>query len=114
MIFLFLFFILPQLLLARLLFGSHVWINTENRSYDFGRQGTRFHQEPPISAAYECLGVSPQATDDEVKSAYRKLVMMYHPDRYATQGPAAQVHAQDKFLKVQKAYEEIKKLRNIV
>ena len=31
---------------------------------------------------YKILGVSPSASDDEVKDAYRKLVKKYHPDRY--------------------------------
>jgi len=32
---------------------------------------------------YKILGVSPSATDDEVKQAYRTLVRKYHPDKYA-------------------------------
>ena len=32
---------------------------------------------------YEVLGISPSATDDEVKAAYRALARKYHPDNYA-------------------------------
>ena len=32
---------------------------------------------------YQVLGVSPNATDDEVKNAYRELARKYHPDAYA-------------------------------
>ena len=36
----------------------------------------------PISAAYAVLGVSPSASDDEVRSAYRRLVKLHHPDAH--------------------------------
>ena len=32
---------------------------------------------------YEVLGISPNATDDEVKAAYREMARKYHPDNYA-------------------------------
>ena len=40
---------------------------------------------PPSSLqrAYDELGLSPSATDEEVQAAYRKLAMLYHPDRVA-------------------------------
>lgn len=52
---------------------------------------------------YEILGVSKNATDTEIKSAYRKQAMKYHPDR--NQGDKA---AEEKFKEVNKAYEVLK------
>ena len=54
---------------------------------------------------YQVLGVSPTATDDEVKKAYRQLCKKYHPDANVGKPDAAQ--AEKKFMEVQQAYEEI-------
>ena len=54
---------------------------------------------------YQVLGVSPTATDDEVKKAYRQLCKRYHPDANVGKPDAAQ--AEKKFMEVQQAYEEI-------
>jgi molecular chaperone DnaJ len=51
---------------------------------------------------YEVLGVARNASDDEIKKAYRKLAMKYHPDR--NQGDAAK-EAEVKFKEVKEAYE---------
>lgn len=58
---------------------------------------------------YKVLGVAPNATDDEIKSAYRKLARKYHPDKYAD-GDLKEL-AEEKMKEVNAAYEEIQKIR---
>ncbi len=64
-------------------------------------------------SAYAVLEISPNATDEEVKSAYRRMAMKNHPDKVSTLGPEVQKAAQEKFQKIQEAYETIKKQRGM-
>lgn len=70
-----------------------------------------FYKE--TDAAYTILEISPNATDDEVRTAYRRMAMKYHPDRVSTLGEDVQKAAEEKFKKVQEAYESIKKQRGM-
>ncbi len=58
------------------------------------------------------MGLTYSASDDEVKKAYKSLVIKYHPDKFAND-PVRQKDANDKFIKIQDAYEKICKERNI-
>ncbi len=58
---------------------------------------------------YEILGVSPNATDDEIKKAYRDLVRKYHPDKYRDSDLADL--ANEKMKEINAAYEDIQKSR---
>ena len=58
---------------------------------------------------YSVLGVSPSASDDEIKAAYRELARKYHPDKYA--GSDLAELAEEKMKEVNAAYEEIQARR---
>ncbi|MBW7867735.1 MAG: TerB family tellurite resistance protein [Brumimicrobium sp.] len=62
---------------------------------------------------YKILGISKNASDDEVKKAYRQMAVRYHPDKVAQMGEDFQKGAKEKFQEIQNAYENIKKARGI-
>lgn len=65
--------------------------------------------------AYKVLGVDPNASDDEVRAAYKKLVNDYHPDKITSKGlPEEFVQfATKRFQEIQDAYESVKKQRGM-
>lgn len=65
-------------------------------------------------AAYKILEAEPTATDDELKKAYRKMAIKFHPDKVHYLGEDIQKAADEKFQKVNQAWETIKKQRGIV
>lgn len=65
------------------------------------------------SSAYKILEIEPTATDEEVKKAYRKMAVKYHPDKVSYLGEEVQQGAKEKFQQLNHAYEQIKKERNI-
>jgi DnaJ like chaperone protein len=63
-------------------------------------------------SAYKILEIDSTVSDDDVKKAYRKMAMKYHPDKVRGLGEQHQKAANEKFIKVQEAYEQIKRERN--
>lgn len=63
--------------------------------------------------AYKILEVNPNASDADVKSAYRQMVKKYHPDKVRTNDEAIKKGAEEKFKEVQRAYEQIQKERGL-
>lgn len=57
--------------------------------------------------AYAILGVSPTATPQEIKAAFRRHLKIYHPDRVASMGPEIQALANDLTRKASDAYKEL-------
>lgn len=66
-----------------------------------------------IESDYEVLEITATATDDEVKKAYRRMAIKYHPDKVAHLGEDVQKGAKEKFQRLNQAYENVKKYRGI-
>jgi len=64
-------------------------------------------------SAYKILGVTPEVSDEEIKKAYKKMAVKYHPDKVSHLGEDVQKAANEKFKEVNNAYEHIKKERNL-
>ncbi|MEQ8323269.1 MAG: TerB family tellurite resistance protein [Vicingaceae bacterium] len=64
-------------------------------------------------ADYKILEISASASNDEVKKAYRKMAVKYHPDKVNHLGEDFQKMAKEKFQSVQRAYSNIKKSRGL-
>ena len=58
-------------------------------------------------------GILNKYTEEEIKKAYRQMAVRYHPDKVASMGEEYQKGAQEKFQKIQEAYENIKKQRGM-
>ena len=78
-------------------------------SADFQSIKAMFVQD--VDSAYKILGVDSNATDDEIKKAYREMAKKYHPDKVAYLGEDVRKSAEQKLQEVNEAFEKIKKQR---
>ena len=82
-------------------------------SGDFESIHAMFAKKATKQDYYTILEIKESASDDEVKKAYRKMAKKYHPDKLLDMGVDVKKAAEEKFLKVQEAYERICKERGI-
>jgi DnaJ like chaperone protein len=66
-----------------------------------------------LEAAYSALEITQEATDEEIKKAYRRMAVKYHPDKVAYLGEELRIQANEKFQQLNAAYEKIKKARGL-
>src|SRR5690348_3095842 len=80
-----------------------------------GGAGPQVRRQNDLAAAYQTLGVSPQAPDADVKTAYRRLMKENHPDKLVARGlPEAMIKlAQEKVQQINVAYEAVKTARGM-
>jgi DnaJ like chaperone protein len=79
------------------------------RQNDFNSIQAMFIKE--TGSAYRILEITNEATDEEVKKAYRKMALKYHPDKVTHLGEDVQNAAKEKFQQLNAAYNEIKQQR---
>ena len=66
-----------------------------------------------LKTPYNILNISSDASNEEVKRAYRKMISICHPDRVAHEGKDVAEEAHIKFLEIQAAYQELEIVRGI-
>lgn len=82
-------------------------------SYDQHNAIRKKYSLEVLKTPYHVLEVSSNASNGEIKKAYRNLIREYHPDRAAHEGDAAAEAAHLKFLEIQEAYQELENVRGI-
>ncbi|CAM1334601.1 TerB family tellurite resistance protein [Tenacibaculum aestuariivivum] len=87
--------------------AGYLYIN----NHDYESIKAMFYDES--DSAYKILETTKVATNDELKKAYRKMAKKYHPDKLEALGAEHKEGANEKFQKIQAAYEQIKKERGI-
>jgi len=88
-------------------------LNMRHNAAGYGRRA----QSPQRSRSdpYRVLGVTPEASDREIKQAYRRLISQHHPDKLVSKGLPREMMelAKEKTAELTAAYDEIKKRRKI-
>lgn len=87
--------------------------NMNIQQADFQSMLALYNRHEDENWAYKALEIEPTATDEEVKKAYRRMAMKYHPDKVANAGEEIRQQATDKFRAINEAYEHIKQQRGI-
>lgn len=77
--------------------------------YDTWERDESLHNQ--ISHALTVLGLSPWATEKEIRKTYRLLMKRYHPDHYMQASPSERANVEDSALKIREAYDTLTRLQ---
>ena len=81
---------------------------------DFESIKAPYMKQKDVNWAYKSLEIETSATDEEIKKAYRRMAMKYHPDKVNELGEDVKKSATEKFRSINEAYESLKKQRGFV
>ena len=92
---------------------SSISMNMSVQDADYQSILALYQRSKDANWAYTALEITPSATNEEVKKAYRRMAMKFHPDKVANAGEEIRQQATDKFRAINEAYEHIKQQRGI-
>lgn len=92
---------------------EHIATAMSIQNADFQSILALYQRQKDINWAYTALEISPSSSNDEVKKAYRRMAMKYHPDKVANAGEEIRKQATEKFRGINEAYEHIKQQRGL-
>lgn len=92
---------------------QQIVLNMAVQYADYQSMLALYQRHQDTNWAYIALEIQPSATDEEVKKAYRRMAMKYHPDKVANAGEEIRLQATEKFRGINEAYEYIKQQRGI-
>ena len=97
--------------------ADYTSIKTAYKAYTSGSGGgsdsSSNQKRISLAEAYKILEVDNSASDDEIKKAYRRMAMKYHPDKVNNLGEEVRRSATEKFKAVGEAYQIIKNSRGM-
>jgi DnaJ like chaperone protein len=79
----------------------------------FGAAGNASSSAPSAADPYETLGLSREASDEDLKKAWRTLAKKFHPDRVTHLGEDVRRFSEEKFKSIQAAWEQVKQERGL-
>ena len=88
-------------------------VYTNQQQWSGGPFDSYTYVDSKLSDAYRTLDISETATDDEVRQAYKRLALIYHPDRLASHGEEARLAAERNFQQINQAKDIIFKARGL-
>ena len=92
---------------------EQIVINMAVQNADYQSILALYQRHKDTNWAYTALEIQPSSTDEEVKKAYRRMAMKYHPDKVANAGEEIRQQATEKFRGINEAYEHIKNQRGL-